>query len=52
MVALRRGFSALGILGALADSSLGKAMDGDGLIILFGILMVVVGALILTRSRP
>ncbi|AAK65226.1 TSUP family transporter [Sinorhizobium meliloti] len=35
-------FSALGVLGALGGSSLGKAMDGDRLIFLFGILMVVV----------
>ncbi|ATA95385.1 hypothetical protein BWO76_02800 (plasmid) [Sinorhizobium meliloti] len=37
-------FSAMGVLGALGGSSLGKAMDGDRLIFLFGILMVLVGA--------
>ncbi|WP_174007983.1 sulfite exporter TauE/SafE family protein [Agrobacterium tumefaciens] len=52
-------FSALGVVGALGGSSLGKAMDGDRLIFLFGILMVVVGALMLRsgtaesiESRP
>nr|WP_298101141.1 sulfite exporter TauE/SafE family protein [uncultured Shinella sp.] len=52
-------FSALGVLGALAGSSLGKAIDGDRLIFLFGILMVVVGTLMLkprkeapTECRP
>lgn len=38
MVALRRG-----VLGVLAGSSLGKAMDGDRLIFLFGILMLAIG---------
>lgn len=38
--------------GALAGSSLGKAMDGERLIFLFGILMVVVGALILKPRKP
>lgn len=45
-------FSALGVLGALAGSSLGKAMDGDRLIFLFGILMVVVGVLMLKPRKP
>lgn len=45
-------FSALGVLGALTGSSLGKAMDGDRLIFLFGILMVVVGALMLKPRKP
>ena len=45
-------FSALGVLGALAGSSLGKAMDGNRLIFLFGILMVVVGALMLKPRKP
>lgn len=45
-------FSALGVLGALAGSSLGKAMDGERLIFLFGILMVVVGALMLKPRKP
>ncbi len=45
-------FSALGVLGALAGSSLGKAMDGDRLIFLFGILMLVVGVLMLKPRKP
>lgn len=44
-------FSALGVLGALAGSSLGKAMDGDRLIFLFGILMVFVGVLMLKPKK-
>jgi len=36
----------------LVGSSLGKAMDGDRLIFLFGILMVVVGALMLKPRKP
>lgn len=40
-------FSVLGIIGALGGSSLGKALDGDKLIFLFGILMIVVGMLML-----
>lgn len=45
-------FSALGVLGALAGSSLGKAMDGDKLVFLFGILMIVVGILMLKPRKP
>ncbi|CCF20357.1 Conserved membrane protein of unknown function precursor; DUF81 domain; putative biofilm growth-associated protein [Pseudorhizobium banfieldiae] len=44
-------FSALGVIGALAGSSLGKAMDGDRLIFLFGVLMVVVGVLMLKPRK-
>ncbi|AUW45986.1 membrane protein of unknown function (plasmid) [Rhizobium leguminosarum] len=45
-------FSALGVVGALGGSSLGKAMDGDRLIFLFGILMLVVGVLMLKPGKP
>ncbi|MGZ2426262.1 putative membrane protein YfcA [Rhizobium laguerreae] len=45
-------FSALGVVGALGGSSLGKAMDGDRLIFLFGILMVAIGVLMLKPSKP
>lgn len=45
-------FSALGVVGALAGSSLGKAMDGDRLIFLFGILMLIVGVLMLKPRKP
>lgn len=40
-------FCALGGVGAVGGSSLGKAIDGDRLIFFFGIVMVVVGALML-----
>lgn len=44
-------FSVLGVVGALGGSSLGKAMDGDRLIFLFGILMIVVGVLMLWPQK-
>jgi uncharacterized protein len=44
-------FSALGVLGALGGSSLGKAMDGGHLIFLFGFLMIVVGILMLKPRK-
>ena len=40
-------FAAVGVGGALAGSQLGKAVDGQRLLVLFGVLMVVVGALML-----
>ncbi len=40
-------FAATGTIGALAGSSLGKAFDGQGLLFLFGLLMLVVAALML-----
>lgn len=43
-------FAAAGILGAFAGSTAGKNFDGQGLLFLFAILMLVVGALML-RSR-
>ena len=43
-------FALVGVTGALLGSSLGKAFDGHKLLALFGLLMVVVGALML-RSR-
>ena len=43
-------FAAVGVGGALAGSTLGKAVDGRKLLALFGVLMVVVGALML-RTR-
>ncbi|MBY3095186.1 sulfite exporter TauE/SafE family protein [Rhizobium laguerreae] len=45
-------FSALGVVGALGGSSLGKATDGDRLIFLFGILMLAVGVLMLKPGKP
>ncbi|WP_429940858.1 sulfite exporter TauE/SafE family protein [Agrobacterium vitis] len=44
-------FAALGVLGALAGSSLGKAMDGTRLLLLFGIVMVAVGLLMLRPRK-
>jgi uncharacterized protein len=43
-------FAAAGVLGAFGGSTLGKAMDGQHLLLLFALLMVVVGALML-RGR-
>ena len=36
-------FAVVGIVGALAGSSLGKAVDGQRLLFLFALLMIVVG---------
>lgn len=38
-------FAAAGVIGALAGSTLGKAFDGQKLLFLFALLMIVVGAL-------
>lgn len=43
-------FAGVGTLGALAGSTVGKLIDGQRLLFLFGLLMIVVGALML-RSR-
>ena len=40
-------FAVVGSIGAFAGSSLGKQMNGDRLLFLFGLLMVLVGALML-----
>ncbi len=42
-------FAGAGVLGALLGSTLGKAFDGQRLLFLFAILMIVVGALMLRR---
>ncbi|OYW65090.1 MAG: hypothetical protein B7Z08_13050 [Sphingomonadales bacterium 32-68-7] len=42
-------FALIGAIGALIGSTLGKAMDGQRLLFLFGLLMLVVGAL---KLRP
>lgn len=44
-------FASAGILGALAGSSLGKAFDGQRLLFLFALLMLVVGALMVTKRH-
>ncbi|SJZ68126.1 hypothetical protein SAMN02745126_01878 [Enhydrobacter aerosaccus] len=51
-------FSVAGVAGAFGGAALGKAMDGQKLLALFGLLMIVVGALMLRpksteeRSSP
>ncbi|MDX2159571.1 MAG: sulfite exporter TauE/SafE family protein [Hyphomicrobiaceae bacterium] len=42
-------FTAAGILGAALGSTLGKAFDGKRLLMLFGVLMIVVAAMMLRR---
>lgn len=44
-------FAATGLAGALAGSSLGKAMDGERLILLFAVMMVIVGLAMLRPRR-
>ena len=44
-------FSAAGVAGALAGASLGKAMDGQKLLALFGLVMILVGMMML-RPKP
>ncbi len=42
-------FAGAGILGALAGSSVAKALDGQKLLVLFGLVMLIVGGLMLRR---
>ena len=44
-------FALVGVLGAAIGSTLGKSFDGQRLLFLFAILMVVVGVLMLRRGR-
>jgi uncharacterized membrane protein YfcA len=44
-------FAAIGSIGALAGSSLGKAMDGTQLLFLFGIVMIVIASLMLRGQK-
>ena len=44
-------FALVGSIGAFAGSSLGKAINGERLLFLFGLLMLVVGALMLKTRR-
>jgi uncharacterized protein len=44
-------FSLAGVAGALAGAALGKAVDGRDLLTLFGLLMIVVGA-VMMRPKP
>jgi hypothetical protein len=44
-------FAVLGVIGALGGSSLGKAVDGTRLLLLFGLIMLVVAALMARPKR-
>lgn len=44
-------FAAAGIAGALAGAEAGKALHGDSLLAAFGVLMIVIGALLLRPRR-
>jgi uncharacterized protein len=44
-------FAAVGVVGALAGSVLGKAMDGQRLLALFAVIMLVISGLMLRGSR-
>src|SRR5260370_7187660 len=44
-------FAVVGTLGAFAGSSLGKLVDGNRLLFLFGLVMVAVGAMMLRPRR-
>ena len=44
-------FAATGMVGAYAGSTLGKAMDGQRLVLLFAVLMIAVGLLMLRPRR-
>ena len=44
-------FAAIGVLGAFAGSTLGKSFDGQKLLFLFAIIMVVVGIMMLRSGR-
>jgi uncharacterized membrane protein YfcA len=44
-------FAATGVLGALIGSTIGKAIDGQRLILLFAIMMMVIGLLMLRPRR-
>lgn len=45
-------FAAIGSIGALAGSSIGKAMDGSHLLFLFGFVMIVIATLMLRGQKP
>lgn len=44
-------FAAFGVVGAFAGSTLGKAFDGQKLLFLFALLMIVVGVLMLRSAK-
>ena len=45
-------FAGAGVLGAFAGSTAGKAFDGQRLLFLFALVMMLVGALMLRRRKP
>ena len=45
-------FATIGTIGAVAGSTFGKLVDGNRLLFLFGIVMLVVGALMLRPRQP
>lgn len=46
-------FAAAGVVGAYAGSSLGKAMDGQRMLFIYALLMLVVGVLMIrNRKEP
>ncbi len=48
-MAVRFVFAAAGVIGALIGSTLGKMMDGQKLLALFALLMIVIGVLSLRK---
>jgi uncharacterized protein len=44
-------FALSGLIGAAAGSALGKRVDGDALLAIFGVVMIVVGALTLRKKQ-
>ncbi len=44
-------YAAAGVLGAFAGSTAGKAFDGERLLFLFALVMILVGVLMLTRRK-
>ena len=44
-------FAAAGVIGAAVGSHIGKAIDGQKLLLFFGVLMIVIAALMLLRKR-
>lgn len=44
-------YAAAGVIGALAGSTLGKAIDGQKLLLLFALLMIAIGVLMLRKRK-
>jgi len=45
-------FALVGVFGTVIGTSLGKALDGQALLFLFGLLMLIIGGLMLRPRRP